>query len=248
MNIGMQLRQAREARGLSVGAVAATTRIQPRVIDGIERNDLSAIPPRPFARGFVATYAREVGLDPAETVRAYFAQFTSPIAGSPPPSRTPLPPAGGSTRGGRRAVLAVVACAAVVLAVAAVMSRTASGPAAEAGAVGTSGTGTPAASPAPAALAGGRPEVAPAAAPAHTGVVVVLETDRAAWITASADGARVLYRTVPAGARETLRGDRMVSIRAGDAGAVRVSVDGRAAAPLGRRGEVRTVVFTAGGR
>ena len=246
MNIGMQLRQAREARGLSVGAVAATTRIQPRVIDGIERNDLSAIPPRPFARGFVATYAREVGLDPAETVRTYFAQFTPPAAAEPSSSPTRSHPAP-SVRSGRRIALALVAGAAVVVAVAAGMSRSGARATAEAGAVGTSGqAGSPAA--APAALDGQRSDVALAAARAQAGLVVVLEVERAAWITAGVDGTRVLYRTLPAGARETLRADRMVTVRAGDAGAVRVSVDGGTPAPLGRPGEVRTVVFTAGGR
>src|SRR5688572_7199468 len=72
MNVGMQLREAREARGLSLDSLASATRIKVRILEGLERNDLSAAPPRPYTRGFVAAYAREVGLDADQIARSYF--------------------------------------------------------------------------------------------------------------------------------------------------------------------------------
>ena len=75
MSIGAQLRASREARGLSIDAVAHTTRVQPRILAAIERDDVRAVPPRPFGRGFVKAYAREIGLDGDQTTRDYFAQF-----------------------------------------------------------------------------------------------------------------------------------------------------------------------------
>src|SRR3954452_18189263 len=86
MSIGAQLRAAREAKGLSVGAIAQRIRVQPRVLSAIEIDDLSVVPPRPFDRGFVRAYADEVDLDPELTVRDYFAQFPalSPAAATGP--------------------------------------------------------------------------------------------------------------------------------------------------------------------
>jgi cytoskeleton protein RodZ len=75
MDIGGQLRSAREARGLSLATLAQRTRVPERALAAIERNDASALPPHPFDRGFVRTYAAEVDLDPDRMVRDYFAQF-----------------------------------------------------------------------------------------------------------------------------------------------------------------------------
>src|SRR5262245_5979991 len=86
MSIGAQLRTAREAKGLSLGAVAQRTRVQPRTLVAIELNDLTLLPPRPFGRGFVRAYAQEVDLDPDRTVRDYFAQFPGNGEASTPAS------------------------------------------------------------------------------------------------------------------------------------------------------------------
>ena len=94
MSIGAQLRASREARGLSIDAVAHTTRVQPRILAAIERDDVRAVPPRPFGRGFVKAYAREIGLDGDQTTRDYFAQF-APVV---PADATRSPETAASTR------------------------------------------------------------------------------------------------------------------------------------------------------
>ena len=62
---GTILRQLRESRGRSADEVAARTRIRRVFIESLEREDFRALPERVFTRGFVMTYARELGLDPA---------------------------------------------------------------------------------------------------------------------------------------------------------------------------------------
>jgi cytoskeleton protein RodZ len=241
MNIGAELLRAREARGLSIDALAATTRIQPRVIEGIERNDLSVIPPRPYARGFVAAYAREVGLNADQTVRDYFAQFAVPgVASEQAAVRPPnaAPPA-------RRPAMALAAIGMLAVAAIVMMWRSEAVVPPIAGAVGTTGTVAPPSSavagvsdPAPV------PGVARATSPVEEHIVAVLEAERAAWIAAIADGQRVLYRLVPPGTTETLRARREISIRVGDAGAVRLSINGGPPAPMGQNGQVRDVTLT----
>jgi cytoskeletal protein RodZ len=235
MDIGSELRQAREARGLTIDALAAITRIQPRVLVGLERNDLSAIPPRPYARGFVATYAREVGLDPDRTVQTYFAQFESD---TPRPSVPPAVPLPSDSR--RRPVVATAAV--LALAIAAVVmfwQPDAAAPPPASRTVGTSGTADPAATTQPEG-----PPPSPAAVRDESEIVVMLQTERAVWIAATTDGVRVLYRTIPPGTTETLRAQEAITLRVGDAGAVRLSVNGGPAEPMGPSGRIRDITLT----
>jgi cytoskeletal protein RodZ len=249
MDIGAQLRQARESRGLSVATLAATTRIHARVLEGIERNDLSVIPPRPYARGFVAAFAREVGLNSDQVVRDYFAQFDEA-----PPVEPPTPPfTVASGQGWRwRGWLTGVAVLAVLAAVGALLSRT-EAPRGDPGIVGTSGIDAASGDrEATAAASRQQPAGTPALPDAQAGragaesgsVVVILETAGAAWVDATADGKRQVYQLLPPGTKTTLRATRDVVIRVGDAGAVRWSVNGRQPQPMGRPGEVRTVRIT----
>ncbi|MBS0412321.1 MAG: helix-turn-helix domain-containing protein [Proteobacteria bacterium] len=70
-NIGQSLRMIREARGLSIDAVAEMTRIRPSYIAAIEASDMASLPSRPFAIGYVRAYAQALDLD-ADSVVARF--------------------------------------------------------------------------------------------------------------------------------------------------------------------------------
>ena len=66
---------------------------------------------------------------------------------------------------------------------------------------------------------------------------------RNSWMRVTVDGRITEERLFRAGETQQLRASREVSIRAGDAGAVMVAVDGRQSAALGREGEVLTRRF-----
>jgi len=67
-NPGETLRQAREARGWSVAAVASQLNLSERLIGQIEAGDFSQAPGHTFARGYVRAYAKLVGLDQTQLV------------------------------------------------------------------------------------------------------------------------------------------------------------------------------------
>jgi cytoskeleton protein RodZ len=63
---GSFLREAREARKLSVFEVAQSLKFSPRQIEALEADDFSSLPPgATFQRGFVRGYAKLLKLDPA---------------------------------------------------------------------------------------------------------------------------------------------------------------------------------------
>jgi cytoskeletal protein RodZ len=81
-DFGGKLRQARERRGISLRQIATSTKIGVAALEALERNDISKLPGGIFSRGFVRSYAVEVGLDPEETVREFIERFNA----EPPPS------------------------------------------------------------------------------------------------------------------------------------------------------------------
>jgi len=64
--VGEQLRQAREAKGLSLEDVAAQTRIPQRHLASIETADWDNLPAPTYTIGFAKSYAGAVGLDRVE--------------------------------------------------------------------------------------------------------------------------------------------------------------------------------------
>ena len=65
-SVGEQLREAREARGLSLEDVAAQTRIPRRHLESVEQSDWSKLPAPTYTVGFAKSYASAVGLDRSE--------------------------------------------------------------------------------------------------------------------------------------------------------------------------------------
>lgn len=83
-DFGAHLRQAREQRGVSLRQIAERTKISTLALEALERNDISRLPGGIFTRAFVRSYAREVGLDPEDTVRRFVARFPDASAEETP--------------------------------------------------------------------------------------------------------------------------------------------------------------------
>jgi cytoskeletal protein RodZ len=71
VELGNRLRAAREAKNLDYRDLTETTRLRPRFLEALERGDWDALPSPALARGFIATYARALGLDAAELIERH---------------------------------------------------------------------------------------------------------------------------------------------------------------------------------
>ncbi len=69
--LGEGLRKARELSGKSLAALAADTRVHERYLRALEENNISALPSRVFAIGYVRAYASALGLDEQLAVERY---------------------------------------------------------------------------------------------------------------------------------------------------------------------------------
>ena len=71
LTLGEKLRQAREARGITLSEVAEQTRIAPLYIESIENDDYRGLPGGIFNKGFVKSFAKYVGVDEQEALQDY---------------------------------------------------------------------------------------------------------------------------------------------------------------------------------
>ena len=76
------MRAARTSRGLTLNEASARTRIRASYLAAFEEERLDALPPYPFVRGFLRTYAVELGLDPEPLLQRLTAIMPEPTPGS----------------------------------------------------------------------------------------------------------------------------------------------------------------------
>lgn len=119
-----ELRNAREARGLTLAQISDFTRIAESHLEALERGEVSMLP-QAYVRAFIREYADMVGLKPEEVMRRYDAMLQGvpppppapqpePVPDTPPPAPPKAGPAKAQTmltaRNARRAFLVVLAC------------------------------------------------------------------------------------------------------------------------------------------
>src|SRR5690625_1307825 len=71
MEIGNRLKEAREAKGISLENLQETTKIQKRYLVAIEQGEFHILPGKFYARAFIKEYALAVGLDPKELLAGH---------------------------------------------------------------------------------------------------------------------------------------------------------------------------------
>ena len=267
-DFGGKLREARERRGVSLRQIANATKIAVSVLEALERNDIARLPGGIFGRAFVRSYAIEVGLDPETTIQEFIAQFPndSVTVGHPTSHQVEDHQAVESDR--RMAgtvlwlVLVSVPVAGAVLYFATAGRRDAPAEPPSAEVTTPAPESRPAVDPPPPSSASA-PEPAPVAAPAVTPTVparpvtpapvpatagdsltVSITAKGPCWVSATVDGQRMIERLMQPGERSTLEVKREMVLTAGDGGALAVTLNGAAAKPLGKSGEVVTARYT----
>ena len=65
---GPNLRRIRIQRGVSIDQIVAATNVSASLWEGLERNDVSRWPTGIYARAYVRSYAKKIGVDPESTV------------------------------------------------------------------------------------------------------------------------------------------------------------------------------------
>lgn len=241
MSVGAVLAEARERAGLTVRQLGERTRIRETVIERFERDDFSV--GDFYARGHIRTIASDLGLDPDEVLR----QYEQENADGASPVRASAVFRGDVGERARRAPgwtkAAAVALAIVVVVVVARML----------GGSGEKAGPTAAQLPVTAPHAHerqekghGRKTLEEAFGPGR--VVVKVTARKPAYLDVKdAKGKEIFRGTLPEGKTTTYSAKDKVRMVIGDAGAVRLEVDGRDLGTPGRDGQTIRRTFEAGG-
>jgi len=88
--LGNTLSRARRARAITLEDVERDTHVSRRYLQALESEDFSVFPAPVYARGFLRTYARYLGLNPEELLRIFpSGELTVDLAPLPTVSRPP---------------------------------------------------------------------------------------------------------------------------------------------------------------
>lgn len=259
--IGETLREAREARGLSLEDAAHETRIRAAHLEALEGEEFDRLGGDVYVRGFIRSYARAVGVDPEQLLETHGASTPAPPVEQPP---TPL--SGEPLEAGPRRGLGLIAAAVAVVAIVGLAvwgggsddrvdmdnDPLADTNAEQDTADDDDGAAEPAPTPAP------TPTPTPAeseqpdpdesddepADRADDDRVVLEVGDREVWVRAVVDGDEAWQDLLAPGSVERLDEAGEIRLRLGDAGAVELTVDGRSVGAPGADGQPVWVTIT----
>jgi cytoskeletal protein RodZ len=249
-DIGTRLKEARERRKLTLADISTRTKIPVHELDAIEHNDFHRLPGGVFRKAFIRAFAAEVGADGNALASEYRETYEIDRAA------LAMAAAAAAKRdvSRERWFIGAAACAGVLVAagltavsVALVRQRGEKAPSVEntieSVPTKTRGPALPAgvtSAPAGAASRTAGPATARPGAPLR----LEIRVERSCWVSASADGKRVLFRVLAPGERSQIDARDAIDLRVGDAGAVTFLINGAPGRALGASGEVVSVHIT----
>ncbi|MCG9969725.1 DUF4115 domain-containing protein [Pelotomaculum terephthalicicum JT] len=238
MEIGKRLKEAREEKGLTLEAVEEETKIRRKYLRALEEEQFQVLPGPVYAKAFLKTYTRFLGIDAGDVFANYSDFFTEAPAEAPEhifeeekKARVPRKP--------RSRLYLTVAAVIVCVAVLGLYFNSAKGKG-----------GTPVDNPSaynpenPAISGQTEPPVQPPPVepqqPADSSVVKldlnVKNSD--CWMSVTVDGKQAFVGTLIPGQSKHFEGTDKIKITLGNAGAVEASLNGQNLGLMGKSGDV----------
>lgn len=114
MKFGESLKKERELRGITLEEISQQTKVHVRFLEAIENDDLSVLPAKAFAKGFLRSYARMIGLDEEQIITNF--EYCHRVMQNRGNSELPKKPSSGGFRH-RRVFLSLFLIIIVLLAI-----------------------------------------------------------------------------------------------------------------------------------
>lgn len=249
--LGELLRKAREEKGLSLAQVEEATKIRTAYLQALEDEAWDQLPGRIYAKGFLKNYAHYLGLDSQHILGLYpESAVAEPVSPTHAVLNEPLEPFSL-----RRLWPLWLALVVIVVIVGAWWGYTRSfgalpflRPMATSTAMPTP-TSMPSPTPPPTTAPSPMPTDTPTPTPTlSSGIQVSVEiVGQRSWIHVEVDGQEAFAGTLEPGATNTWQAVERITLRGGNAGAVRVTVNGKLWGMLGQIDQVVEKEWTATG-
>jgi cytoskeleton protein RodZ len=275
-SIGETLRSERLRRNLELHRISEDLKISPRLLEAMEADRFDKLPGGVFTRSFVRQYARCLGLDEQEIASSLDRMLNPPSVQPEVAEARPRPTAdialprvknwmsaSDSRMAWASSLRALALVIVVALGCAAVYSwsqrrqRTVDvhNNAAVAAPIPKVAQSVPAAPDKAADKTSGKLNPTPANATPEAGsaervavpVRLQLTADQPVWVQATTDGKQAFSGTIQPHGTQIIEANDRVLLKLGNAGGVRVELNGKPVGTLGNPGEVLRVQFTSGG-
>jgi cytoskeleton protein RodZ len=236
-DIGATLRSARQSLHVSVEEAAWRTRIKPDYLRALEDERFEEIGHPAVARRHLQTYARYLGLEADVLAQEFERRFEQA-------EPSPIERLNEQVKESRRPPKPKWMIAALVSSVllgAASLTGIVRGPGPRTIQAGDALPKLPSSLEASAEPTAAATSVVPPAPAAPVSIGLVAEGR--SWLRATVDGELVFEGTVPAGTTKTFTGEEQIDIVIGNAGAMKLSINGQDRGPAGRPGEVYRASF-----
>ena len=264
-NLGLRLREQREKKGYSMRDIADKTKIPLQVLEGLESGDHSSLPAPVFVKGFLRSYAREIGLSPEEIL----AEFNQQTTRHEPGVMVPITARDGlarRTRVRRSMLYTIGILVLLVAAVVTVFPNLKDGDLTPIWSTAGSEPGPePLATVAEPVVKEPEPVKVEAPAPAEPTPPTVIETpaeaaapspaahegphklellfDQQVWVQIKSDDGEIQHGLFQPGTSKTYSANDRFELRLGNAGGVRVVLDGEDIGPIGRPGQAIDLIL-----
>jgi cytoskeleton protein RodZ len=274
-SIGETLRSERMRRNLELDRISKELKISTRLLEAMEVDRFDKLPGGVFTKSFVKQYARYLGLDDQEMAASLERMLNPPSVSPEAPDVNPhvkphasvdiaLPrvknwvSVGDSRSPWTSSLKSLALVVVVVLLCAAVYSWSQRAPrpvqVASKAPVADKAAAAPVVAPTPSSTPTSSAIVKPAALPdagsaerLAAPVRVQLTADEPVWVQATTDGKHAFSGTIETHGSQIIEANDRVILKLGNAGGVRVELNGKPVGPLGDQGQVLRVQFTSGG-
>lgn len=259
MRAGEEWKAKREQLGKTLEEVSQELRISRKYLQGIEEGQFAKWPPKVFSAGFIRAYARLLGENPEPVLSEYYAYLGSLSIEERPLPETPQWIEREHRRGSRRTAYALAAGGVLLVGIllAWYSIRFGPKPPGEITIPAPVVTESPAASlqpdnavSGPRPVSGNRPGPGPAESkesPVRAGVAgsppyhLLLEASELSWVMYSVDGAGPVDVMLYPGERISLQAQRTITLKLGNAGGVKGTLNGETLPSFGDQGQVKEV-------
>ncbi len=242
MGIGEKFKEERLKQGYSLETVEEETKIRKYYLEAIENENYNILPAKVYATGFVKRYAKFLGLNEQEFSELFkYAAYGADIPEEPMEVKPPKTSVLESNISWKNVIVAIVFLAVVIWAgdyLITYFTKDHTLP---------PNSGTPIVEP---DNPGGEtpdneePDNDVKAPPEEVGVEIIVEATQKCWLNIVVDGEPQYNAILNVGETLTFKGDETIYLKAGNAGGITITYNGKEMPPLGQPWEVKEATYT----
>lgn len=237
MGLGEKFREEREKQGYSLQIVEEETKIRKLYLEAIEKDDFAALPPKVYATGFVKRYAKFLHLDEKEMVEQFKALAYDGETNEEPEIIT-------TETKKLRVPVKNIAAGIIFLILAVWIGNYLVDYFSARGSQNLPDNNLPNINNSQSKDDVKQPGESKEPVKIQEKVSLMVTAEQDCWLNVKVDGENAFEAILTAGSSKVFEGKESVYLKAGNAGGIKIKLNGKEVEPLGNYGEIKEKEFT----